>query len=125
MSARTVLIVDDVPFVRRTISEILTAAHFRVVGEAGDGAEAVKLYAQLRPDLVTMDLVMPRIGGIEAIRSIRRVDKEALVLVISAMDQENLVMEAVNVGARDYLMKPFSAEGLLGAVQRILEGTGK
>ncbi len=118
--AKKVLIVDDVPFVRKTLSEILTAAHYEVVGEASDGHEAISLYQQLRPDLVTMDVVMPRMSGLEATRAILKMDKDARIVIISAMGAESLVMEAVNVGAKDYLLKPFSAADVLKTIERAL-----
>src|SRR5690349_10014011 len=106
---KTVLIVDDIAFVRKTLADILTQAHFQVVGEASDGAEAVAMYAQLSPDIVTMDVVMPNMSGIEATKKIIKGDKGAKVVIISAMGQEHLVMEAINVGAKDYILKPFTA----------------
>jgi two-component system chemotaxis response regulator CheY len=118
--ARTVLIVDDVAFVRKTLAEILTEAHYQVVGEAQDGLQALELYASLRPDLVTMDVVMPQMSGIDATRRIMKADKDARVVIVSAMGQENLVMEAINVGARDYILKPFSADEVLKTVERAL-----
>jgi two-component system chemotaxis response regulator CheY len=118
--AKKVLIVDDVTFVRKTLAEILTAAHYQVVGEAADGAEAVALFTKLRPDIVTMDIVMPQMSGIEATKRIIKVEKSARVVIISAMGQENLVMEAINVGARDYILKPFSATDVLRTVERAL-----
>ncbi|MBC7691402.1 MAG: response regulator [Methylotenera sp.] len=120
--AKTVLIVDDVPFVRKTLSDILTEAHYQVVGEAGDGAEAIEMYAKLRPDVVTMDVVMPKMSGIEATQKILKMDKEAKVIIISAMGQANLVMEAINVGAKDYVVKPFSSSDVLNTVARALAG---
>jgi two-component system, chemotaxis family, chemotaxis protein CheY len=116
--AKTVLIVDDVAFVRKTLSEILTEAHYQVVGEAADGAEAVNLYMKLRPDIVTMDIVMPEMSGIDATRRILKYDKMARVVIISAMGQENLVMEAINVGAKDYLLKPFSSADVVKTIER-------
>lgn len=118
--AKKVLVVDDVAFVRKTLTEILTQANYHVVGEAGDGAEAVALFAQLRPDAVTMDIVMPQMSGIEATRRILKIDKNACVIIVSAMGQENLVMEAINVGAKDFILKPFSADGITKTLDRAL-----
>lgn len=120
--AKTVLVVDDMVFVRRVLIEILSQAHYQVVGEAADGAEAVALYKSLRPNLVTMDIVMPQMSGLDATKSILKLDKNAKVVIISAMGQENLVMEAIAVGARDYILKPFSAEEVLKTVERALLG---
>lgn len=117
-----VLIVDDVPFVRKTLAEIFRQARYTVVGEAADGQEALEIYARTRPDLVTMDVVMPQMSGIEAIRKLMKLDKEAKVIIVSAMDQESLVMDAINVGARDYLLKPFSAQDVLRTAERVLTG---
>ena len=120
--AKTVLVVDDIAFVRKTLTDILTQAHYQVIGEASDGAEAVNLYMKLKPDVVTMDVVMPLMSGIDATRRILKLDKNAKVVIISAMGQENLVMEAINVGAKDYILKPFSAEEVLKTVERALIG---
>lgn len=117
---KTVLIVDDIAFVRKTLAEILTRAHYQVVGEAADGTEAVSLYARLKPDLVTMDVVMPQMSGIDATRRIIKMDKNAKIIIISAMGQENLVMEAINVGAKDYILKPFTTSDVLKTVERAL-----
>ena len=120
--SRNVLIVDDVSFVRKTLAKILTDAHYRIVGEAEDGLQAHEMYRKLRPDLVTMDIVMPNLGGIDATRKILRDDKNAKIVIISAMGQENLVMDAINAGARDYIQKPFSAEDVIKAVEHALYG---
>lgn len=118
--SRKVLIVDDVAFVRKTLNDLLTQAGYQVVGEASDGTEAVTQYALLKPDLVTMDVVMPQMSGIEATRKIIKMDKDARVIIISAMGQENLVMEAINVGAKDYVLKPFSSNDVLKTIERAL-----
>lgn len=118
--ARSVLIVDDLPFVRKTLIEILTKAHYNIVGEAADGHEALELYQRLKPDLVTMDIVMPQISGIETIKRIFKVDKNARIVVISALGQENLVVDAITLGARDYIVKPFSAMDVVRTLERAL-----
>lgn len=120
--AKTVLIVDDIPFVRKTLAEIFVKAHYEVVGEAQDGAEAVSLYSKLRPDLVTMDIVMPQMSGIDAARRIIKMDKNARIVIISAMGQENLIMEAINVGAKDYILKPFTSEEVIKTADRMIKG---
>jgi two-component system chemotaxis response regulator CheY len=118
--AKTVLVVDDVAFVRKTLTDILTEAHYQVVGEAEDGAKAIEMYAQLRPDIVTKDIVMPNMSGIDATRKIVKADKDARIVIISAMGQESLVMEAINVGAKDYILKPFSSMDVLKTLERAL-----
>jgi two-component system chemotaxis response regulator CheY len=120
--AKTVLIVDDVAFVRKTLTEILREAGYNVVGEASDGREAVEKWRELRPDLVTMDVVMPNLGGIDATREIIKIDKNAVVVMISAMDQIHLVMEAINVGAKDYIQKPFHSEDVYNVLSRAIRG---
>jgi two-component system chemotaxis response regulator CheY len=121
--SRTILIVDDIAFVRRTLSEILIQAHYHIVGEASDGAEALQLYEQFHPDVVTMDIVMPQMSGIEAIRRITKIDKHAKIIVISAMGQDNLIMEAINAGAKDYISKPFTAVEVLKTLDRLFVDT--
>lgn len=120
--AKTVLVVDDVAFVRKTLIDILTEAHYQVVGEAQDGNQAIEMYTRLRPDIVTMDVVMPNVSGIDATRKIMKINKDAKVVIISAMGQENLVMEAINVGAKDYILKPFSAADVLKTIERAFVG---
>jgi two-component system chemotaxis response regulator CheY len=100
---KSVLIVDDIAYVRKTMKQILTSHGYRVVGEAENGAEAVRMYAEVRPDFVTMDLVMPVMNGVEA-----------------TMMQENLVTEAILVGAKDYIVKPFQTEEILKVIRETL-----
>ncbi|MEJ2217265.1 MAG: response regulator [Gemmatimonadota bacterium] len=118
--ARTVLICDDAIFMRTMLGEILRQASFEVVGEASTGDEAVQLYHELKPDLVTMDIVMPGKDGIEAVREIMRESPEAKILMCSAMGQQALVIEAIEAGARDFVVKPFQPSRVLEAVQRVL-----
>jgi two-component system chemotaxis response regulator CheY len=118
--SRTVLICDDAIFMRTLVADILQQAGFEVVGEAETGVQAVEKYKQLRPDLVTMDIVMPDLGGIDAVREITTYDPEARVLMCSAMGQQALVVEAIQAGAKDFVVKPFQATRVLEAVQRVL-----
>jgi two-component system chemotaxis response regulator CheY len=123
--SKSVLIVDDVAFVRKTLSEMLTAADYHVVGEAQDGVQAIEMFSRLRPDIVTMDIVMPKLSGIDATRQIMKKDKDARIVIITAIGQENFVMEAINVGARDYILKPFKSDEVLRTLERVLLGDQK
>jgi len=116
--AKTILVVDDIAFVRKTLTEILTEAHYEVIGQAADGREAINLYTKLKPDLVTLDLVMPNMSGIEAARQITKMDPSSRIIMITAMAHENLIMEAINSGARDYVLKPFTTPDILKALDR-------
>lgn len=118
--AKTALVVDDVAFARKVIKEILTAAKYTVLAEAANGDEAIAMYKKFKPDFVTMDVVMPVRGGIEATRKILEDDKDARIIIVSAMGHEQLLMEAINAGARDYILKPFSAEDVVRAVEKLL-----
>ena len=118
--SHTVLICDDAIFMRTMISDILQQSGFEVIGEAETGAEAVEQFKRLRPDLVTMDIVMPDMGGIDAVRAITKVDPNAKILMCSAMGQQALVVEAIQAGAKDFVVKPFQPSRVLEAVQRVL-----
>lgn len=107
---KTVLIVDDIPFVRKTLIQILINQGYRIVGEAETGEEAVQLYRETKPSIVTMDLVMPMMNGVEATKKILQFDPTAVIVILSAMMQENLVTEAIHAGAKDYIMKPFQTD---------------
>jgi len=115
-----VLVCDDAIFMRTMISDILSQAGFEVVGEAESGSQAVAKYRQLKPDLVTMDIVMPDMGGIDAVREIVKQDPDAKILMCSAMGQQALVVEAIQAGAKDFVVKPFQPSRVLEAVQRVL-----
>lgn len=126
--AHSVLIVDDIPFVRRALARVITNAGYMVVGEASDGSEALAMYKRLKPDVITMDIVMPKVSGIDATRAIMKEHPEAMVIIISAMGQENLVTEAIQSGAKDYIMKPFTDEEVIRTIERLIEskeGHGK
>ena len=111
---------DDAIFMRPMISDILAEAGYEVVGEAETGVQAIERYKELRPDLVTMDIVMPDMGGIEAVREIVKADPDAKILMCSAMGQQALVVEAIQAGAKDFVVKPFQPSRVLEAVQRVL-----
>lgn len=116
----TILIVDDAAFMRMMIKDILLKNGHEVVGEAADGAEGVERYKELKPDLVTMDITMPEMDGIEALKHIRAVDASARVIVCSAMGQQSMVIEAIQSGAKDFIVKPFQADRVLEAIQKAL-----
>jgi two-component system chemotaxis response regulator CheY len=118
--AHRVLVCDDAIFMRTMISDILSGAGYEVVGEAETGLQAIERYRALKPDLVTMDIVMPDMGGIEAVREIVREDPNAKILMCSAMGQQALVVEAIQAGAKDFVVKPFQPSRVLEAVQRVL-----
>ena len=118
--AHRVLVCDDAIFMRTMISDILSGAGYEVVGEAETGVQAIERYQALRPDLVTMDIVMPDMGGIEAVREIVKGDADAKILMCSAMGQQALVVEAIQAGAKDFVVKPFQPSRVLEAVQRVL-----
>ncbi|WP_379133323.1 response regulator [Paenibacillus sp. sgz500958] len=111
-----VLIVDDAAFMRLTIREALEAAGHEVVGEAANGFEAVKGYQQYRPDIVTMDITMPDMDGVTGVRKIKELDPQAIIIMCSAMGQQRKVFEAVEAGAKDFIVKPFHADRLVQAV---------
>jgi two-component system chemotaxis response regulator CheY len=118
--SNTVLVCDDAIFMRTMIGDILSQAGFEIVGEAESGLQAVQKYRELKPDLVTMDIVMPDMGGIEAVREICKQDPDAKILMCSAMGQQALVVEAIQAGAKDFVVKPFQPSRVLEAVQRVL-----
>jgi two-component system, chemotaxis family, chemotaxis protein CheY len=120
MPQRRVLIVDDALFMRNTLRDIFTVAGFTVAGEADDGVQAVNLFRELKPDLVTMDIVMPYKSGIDATREIVQLDPGAVVIMCSALGQESLVMEAIEAGATDFIVKPFRGEDVLAVVKKVL-----
>lgn len=117
-----VLIVDDAKFMRHMIRSIFQELGWEVVGEAENGQEACELYEQLLPDLVTMDIVMPDVSGIEALKIIREKDPDAKVIMISAIDQREPLMEALKLGAADYVVKPFEKDRVQEALQRVAVG---
>jgi two-component system, chemotaxis family, chemotaxis protein CheY len=113
------LIVDDAAFMRRMLADMVAGEH-EVCGEAANGMEAVAKYKELKPDIVTMDISMPEMQGIDAMREILAYDREAKVLICSAIGHRQQVLEAMKTGARDFLVKPFQKEQVLDAISRLL-----
>ncbi|AQS59799.1 response regulator [Desulforamulus ferrireducens] len=118
--SKRILIVDDAAFMRMMIKNILTKNGYEVVGEAENGAVAVQLYKELKPDLVTMDITMPEMDGIQGVKAIRGVDPNANIIMCSAMGQQSMVMEAIQAGAKDFIVKPFQQDRILQAIERVL-----
>lgn len=117
--ALRVLIVDDAAFMRMMIKDILSKNEYEVVGEAENGIAAIKLYKKLKPDLVTMDIIMPEMNGIEAVKGIISFDPQAKILMVSAMGQQFLVKEAIQAGAKDFIVKPFRPDNVLDTIEKI------
>lgn len=116
----SVLIVDDAAFMRMMIKDILSKNGFEVAGEAANGAEAVEKFKELSPDLVTMDITMPEMDGIQALKEIKLVDGGAKVIMCSAMGQQSMVIDAIQSGAKDFIVKPFQADRVLEAIKKVL-----
>lgn len=116
-----ILVTDDAQFTRNMLKKIINNTKYgEVIGEASNGNEAIDLYKKLKPDLVTMDLVMPEKGGIETIEELLKIDKTATIVVVSALGQEALVLEAAKKGAKDFIQKPFKKDQVLEVMERIL-----
>ncbi|MDB4868483.1 MAG: response regulator [Cohnella sp.] len=118
--ANRILIVDDAAFMRMMIRDILTKNGYEVVGEAQDGAQAIEKFKELHPDLVTMDITMPEMDGITALKEIRKLDTNARVIMCSAMGQQAMVIDAIQAGAKDFIVKPFQADRVIEAIKKTL-----
>lgn len=118
--AKKIMLVDDAVFMRATIKNILTKAGYTDIIEAADGQIAFETYQAEKPDLVLMDITMPNMDGIQALRAIKEFDNGAKVVMCSAMGQESMVLEALKLGAKDFLVKPFKPERILEAVEKVL-----
>ncbi|MBS7344543.1 MAG: response regulator [Caryophanon sp.] len=115
-----ILIVDDAAFMRMMIKDILTKNGYEVVGEAADGVQAVEKYNELKPDLVTMDITMPEKDGIAALKEIKATNPGATIIMCSAMGQQAMVIDAIQAGAKDFIVKPFQADRVIEAIQKAL-----
>ncbi|KAB7708061.1 response regulator [Bacillus aerolatus] len=115
-----ILVVDDAAFMRMMIKDILSKNGFEVVGEAADGAQAVEKYKELQPDLVTMDITMPEKDGITALKEIKADDPNAKIIMCSAMGQQSMVIDAIQAGAKDFIVKPFQPDRVIEAISKTL-----
>ncbi len=118
--SKRILIVDDAAFMRMMIKDILSKNGYEVVGEAENGLKAVEKYKELTPDLVLMDITMPEMSGIDAVKNIKALDPGAKIVMCSAMGQQAMVIESIQAGARDFIVKPFQADRVLEAVRKVV-----
>ena len=118
--AKNILICDDAAFMRMMIKDILTKNGYNVAGEAENGVKAIEKYAEVKPDLVLMDITMPEMDGIQALKKIKAADPSAMVIMCSAMGQQAMVIEAIQSGAKDFIVKPFQADRVLEAVKKVV-----
>lgn len=119
--SKKIMLVDDAAFMRMTIKNCLTKAGYDDIIEAPDGQAAVEIYQKEKPDLVIMDITMPNMDGIQALQAIRAFDGEAKVVMCSAMGQESMVIDAIRLGAKDFIVKPFKPDRILETVEKIIE----
>lgn len=118
--AKNILIVDDAAFMRMMIKDILTKNGYNVAGEAENGAKAFEKYNEVKPDLVLMDITMPEVDGIQALKNIKAADPNAKVIMCSAMGQQAMVIESIQAGAKDFIVKPFQPDRVLEAVKKVV-----
>ena len=118
--AKNILICDDAAFMRMMIKDVLSKNGYTVAGEAENGLRAVEKYNELHPDLVLMDITMPEMDGIAALKKIKSMDPSAVVIMCSAMGQQAMVIESIQAGARDFIVKPFQAERVIEAVKKVI-----
>ena len=119
--AKNILICDDAAFMRMMIKDILTKNGYNIAGEAENGIRAIEKYAEVKPDLVLMDITMPEMDGITAVKEIKKIDPNAKIIMCSAMGQQGMVIEAIQSGAKDFVVKPFQAERVVEAVTKALK----
>lgn len=118
--SKSILIVDDAKFMRTLLKDILSKTGYTIAGEATNGAEAIDMYNELKPDLVTMDITMPVKSGLEALKGIIQTHPDAKIIMCSAMGQQAMVLEAIKSGAKDFVVKPFQPERVLEAIDKML-----
>jgi two-component system, chemotaxis family, chemotaxis protein CheY len=119
--AVNVLIVDDLAFIKIVLRDIIEKSGFRVVGEASNGEQAISLYQDTRPDVVLMDITMPGMDGLTAMKKIREIDPAARIIICSALGQQRLILQAIQQGAKDFIVKPFQPERVVSALKKALD----
>ena len=117
---KRILVVDDAAFMRMMLKDILTKNGYEIAGEANSGADGVNKFIELKPDLVTLDITMPEMDGITALQEIRKNDPNALVVMCSAMGQQAMVIESIQAGAKDFIVKPFQADRVVEAIRKVI-----
>ena len=118
--SKDILLVDDAAFMRMMLKDILTKAGYNIIGEAENGVQAIEKYKELNPDLTILDITMPEMDGISAAKGIKAVDANAVIVMCSAMGQQSMVVESIQAGARDFIVKPFQVERVIEAVQKVI-----
>ena len=118
--SKKILIVDDASFMRMMIKDIVTKNGYEVAGEAENGAKAIEKYKELTPDLVIMDITMPEVDGVTAVKEIKKSDDSAKIIMCSAMGQQAMVIESIQAGAKDFIVKPFNAERVIEAIKKVI-----
>jgi len=121
VNEKTVMVVDDTGFMRKKLKKVLEESGYSVVAECEDGSEVVEAYQKHKPDIVTMDIVMPKMDGITAVKALLEVEKDAKVVMVSSLGLENKVMEAARAGASSFILKPFSPEELVDVLESVIE----
>ncbi|NOY10023.1 MAG: response regulator [Spirochaetes bacterium] len=116
-----IVIVDDLAFIKMVLRDIVEKGGFRVIGEASNGEEAVQVYQDKRPDIVLMDITMPKMDGITALKKILKIDPHAKVIMCSALGQQRLIIQAIQTGAKDFIVKPFKPERVLKSIKKVLD----
>ncbi len=116
-----ILIVDDLAFIKLVLKDLIIEAGFRVVGEGSNGEEAIELYQDTRPDVVLLDITMPKMDGLTALKKILALDPDAKIIMVSALGQQKLILQAIEMGAKDFIVKPFQPERVISSIKKTLD----